>query len=43
MQDGHRGRARSRAFACLGPTLAKLSPILYMLFLFLFLPHLGNP
>jgi hypothetical protein len=39
-----RARARARArSACRGPVRAKLSPILYMLFLFLFLPDLGNP
>jgi hypothetical protein len=43
VQDGHLGRTRGRAFVCLGPARAKLSPILYMLFLFLFLPDLGNP
>jgi hypothetical protein len=36
-----RARARAR-FACRGPTRARLSPLLFMLSLFLFLPDLGN-
>jgi hypothetical protein len=30
-------------FACRGPSRARLSPLLLMLSLFLFLPDLGNP
>jgi hypothetical protein len=37
-----RGRAWAR-FACRGPARVRLSPLLFMLFLFLFLPDLGNP
>jgi hypothetical protein len=36
-----RARARAR-FACRGPARARLSPLLFMLSLFLFLPDLGN-
>jgi hypothetical protein len=38
-QSKPRGRARAR-FACHGPARAKLSPLLFMLSLFLFLPGL---
>jgi len=41
-QSHQSGRARGR-FAYRGPSQARLSPVLLMLSLFLFLPDLGNP
>jgi hypothetical protein len=36
-------RARAGAFACHGPSRARLSPVLLTFSLFLFLPDFGNP